>query len=83
MADRSPLAKLNRAGNALSPREIDVLRMISKGLSNREIAETRYRSLHTVDAQIKNIYRKLAVKSRTQAVHDAVRKGLISLQGCD
>jgi DNA-binding CsgD family transcriptional regulator len=65
------------AAPRLSRRELDVLRMISQGLSNRQIAESSHRSLHTVDAHVKNIYRKLAVKSRARAVRDAMQKGLI------
>lgn len=80
-AHAGPPAGAGREGSALSPRELNVLRLISQGLSNREIAETSYRSLHTVDAQVKNIYRKLAVKSRAQAVRDAMQKGLINLDG--
>jgi DNA-binding NarL/FixJ family response regulator len=67
-----------RGRGPLSPRELKVLRAISQGQSNREIAETSYRSLHTVDAQVKNIYRKLAVKTRAQAVREAMQRGLLS-----
>ncbi|AVQ81582.1 helix-turn-helix transcriptional regulator [Variovorax sp. PMC12] len=63
--------------SSLSPREINVLRMVSQGLSNKQIAETSYRSPHTVDAQVKNIYRKLAVKSRAQAVREGMQMGLL------
>lgn len=68
----------DRQAGMLSPRELSVLRMISQGLSNREIAEASYRSTHTVDAQVKNIYRKLGVKSRAQAVRDAMQKDLLN-----
>lgn len=71
-----------RARSSLSPRELKVLRMVSQGLSNRQIAETSYRSLHTVDAQVKNIYRKLAVKSRAQAVREGMRTGLLDPEAC-
>lgn len=71
------------AGHSLSRRELDVLRMISQGLSNRQIAEVSHRSLHTVDAHVKNIYRKLAVKSRARAVREAMQKGLIDLEACE
>ncbi|MGJ7528052.1 response regulator transcription factor [Variovorax sp. GB1P17] len=71
-----------RSRVSLSPREIKVLRMISQGLSNRQIAETSHRSLHTVDTQVKNIYRKLAVKSRTQAVREGMQKGLLEPETC-
>lgn len=66
------------ARSLLSPRELGILQLMSQGLSNREIAESSYRSLHTVDAQVKKIYRKLAVKSRAQAVSDAIQKGLLN-----
>ncbi|OAK61358.1 hypothetical protein A3K87_20690 [Variovorax paradoxus] len=72
-ADRSVPAR-----SLLSPRELGILQLMSQGLSNREIAESSYRSLHTVDAQVKKIYRKLAVKSRAQAVSDAIQKGLLN-----
>ena len=75
----SPLGP-DRQSSMLSPRELSVLRMISQGLSNRQIAEASYRSTHTVDAQVKNIYRKLAVKSRAQAVRDAMQNGLLNPQ---
>jgi DNA-binding NarL/FixJ family response regulator len=79
---RTSPAGSDHARGALSPRELNVLRLISQGLSNREIAESSYRSLHTVDAQVKNIYRKLAVNSRAQAVREAIQNGLISLEAC-
>ncbi|MGJ7558789.1 response regulator transcription factor [Variovorax sp. RB3P1] len=82
-AHPAPLAGLHSDGGTLSPREINVLRMISQGLSNRKIAESNYRSLHTVDAQVKNIYRKLAVKSRAQAVHYAMQRGFLNANGGD
>lgn len=68
----------DRQAGSLSPRELSVLRMMCQGLSNRQIAEVSYRSTHTVDAQVKNIYRKLAVKSRVQAVREAMQKGLFN-----
>lgn len=73
-----PFTGPDRQASMLSPRELSVLRMISQGLSNRQIAEASYRSTHTVDAQVKNIYRKLAVKSRAQAVREAMQKGLLN-----
>ncbi|MFM9921838.1 LuxR C-terminal-related transcriptional regulator [Variovorax sp. H27-G14] len=79
-ARATPPAGADHARGALSPRELNVLRMISQGLSNRQIAEQSYRSLHTVDAQVKNIYRKLAVNTRAQAVREAMQAGLINLE---
>ena len=62
----------------LSPRELQVLRLISQGWSNRKIADTLHRSGNTIDTQIKSIYRKLAVNSRTQAVRRATQQGLLN-----
>jgi DNA-binding NarL/FixJ family response regulator len=62
----------------LSPRELKVLRLISQGRTNRQIAEEAHRSINTIEAQLKSIYRKLNVKSRTQAVCAATQWGLMS-----
>jgi LuxR family maltose regulon positive regulatory protein len=51
----------------LSERELDVLRLIAAGLSNKKITETLFLSLNTVKTHIKNIYSKLNVHSRTEA----------------
>jgi LuxR family transcriptional regulator, maltose regulon positive regulatory protein len=53
---------------SLSEREIEVLRLVAAGLSNSEIADTIIVSLETVKWHVKNIYRKLNVSSRTQAL---------------
>jgi len=65
----------------LSPRELKVLRLIARGWSNRQIAEETHRSINTIEAQLKSIYRKLAVKSRTQAVREAMQQGLLNWEG--
>lgn len=61
----------------LSAREFDILTFVSKGLTNREIAELLKISRWTVECHIKRIYRKLAVHSRTEAVHEARSSGLL------
>jgi DNA-binding NarL/FixJ family response regulator len=62
---------------ALSPREFRILELVSQGLSNREMAEMLSISKLTVECHTKNIYRKLAVGSRTEAVYQARRHGLL------
>lgn len=62
----------------LSPRELKVLRLIAQGWSNRQIAEAVYLSVNTIEFHAKSIYRKLSVKSRTQAVHEAMQHGLLN-----
>ncbi|MFM9924969.1 response regulator transcription factor [Variovorax sp. H27-G14] len=62
---------------ALTPRERKILELVSQGLSNRDMAESLSISRLTVECHTKNIYRKLAVTSRTEAVFQARRHGLL------
>ena len=64
--------------SALSSREIQILRLVADGMTNREIAESLFLSRYTVECHVKNIYRKLAVPSRTKAVSEARARGLLS-----
>lgn len=63
----------------LSGRELEVLRLIAEGLSNEEIAQRLVLSLHTIKWHTSNIYSKLSVKNRTEAVAKARGLGLLSL----
>jgi len=63
----------------LTPREIDILWGIAKGFSYAEIASHLGLSKQTVPGHIKNIYRKLEVHTRSEAVFEAVQQGLIKL----
>lgn len=90
----APLSKLNtisaakpgsgadHAGPALTPRETTVLQQIAKGYTYEEISSTLGISVHTVTTHIKHIYRKLAVRSRGEAVFEAMQLGLIKLEAC-
>jgi predicted ATPase/DNA-binding CsgD family transcriptional regulator len=62
---------------ALTPRELDVLRLVAQGLSNRDIAQRLVISEHTVHRHLANILRKLGVPSRAGATVWAVRAGLV------
>ncbi len=62
----------------LSEREIEVLKLVAEGLSNQEIAARLYLSLRTIKFHTGNIYGKLGVKSRTEAVSKARSLGLLS-----
>ena len=61
----------------LSEREIEVLQLIAVGLTNREIADRLYLSLNTVKVHTRNIYGKLGVNNRTQAVAKARALGIL------
>jgi DNA-binding NarL/FixJ family response regulator len=62
---------------ALSAREMEVLKLIVEGLSNQEIADKLIISLATAKTHVRNILNKLAVDDRTQAAVHAMRRGLV------
>ena len=64
---------------ALTEREIDVLRHVSGGNRNRDIAERLFISEETVKVHMKHIMEKLGASDRTQAIAIAVRRGIIQL----
>lgn len=63
----------------LSHREIEVVRLLAEGRSNRAIAEALYLSEATVKTHLVRVYRKLRVDNRAAAVSAAVRRGLLEL----
>jgi DNA-binding NarL/FixJ family response regulator len=63
--------------SALTDREVEILRLVAKGLSFNEVGETFGISPHTVVSHVKKIYRKLAVHSRGEAVFEAGQMGLL------
>ncbi|MBI3460151.1 response regulator transcription factor [Candidatus Acetothermia bacterium] len=65
--------------HALTPREIEVLGMLTEGLGNKQIASRLGVSQHTVKFHIGSIFSKLHVSSRTEAVTRGIRQGLIVL----
>lgn len=72
------LVRLNhRAPNGLTEREVELLRLIVEGRSNRDIAHALTVSENTVKYHIKNILQKLDVHNRTEAATHAIRVGLV------
>jgi two-component system, NarL family, response regulator YdfI len=78
---RPPLEtiELEPGEEELTPRETEVLRMMTAGLSNREIASALGISEHTVKFHITSIFGKLGTSSRTEAVTEGIRRGLVLL----
>jgi two-component system NarL family response regulator len=67
------------SGETLSKREIEVLKLMAQGKSNKEIASALFISEGTVKSHGKAIFAKMNVTSRTEAVADATRRGLLRL----
>lgn len=70
--------RMKRAGGNLSRREIQVLELVVNGFSNRQIAENLGLKYYTVTTHLKNIYKKLGVNKRTNAVTRVFAEGLVS-----
>lgn len=72
-----PAAAQVPAGQALSPREHEVLCLIEKGLTYEEIAQALGITWHTVTGYLRRVYRKLEVNSRGEAVFEARQRGML------
>jgi DNA-binding NarL/FixJ family response regulator len=63
--------------DALTDRELNCLQLLADGLSTKEIAAEMHLAEETVKTYLKSIYKKLAVRDRTEAVAEAFRRGLV------
>jgi len=70
----------DRAAEPLTERELEVLRLAGKGMANKDIAEGLCLSVRTVQAHLGNIFNKLGVGSRTEAVLYGLKTGWLDLQ---
>ena len=76
------LTELSRrapSGDELSERELEVLRLMAKGAANKEIGAQLSIAQSTVKTHITSIFQKLGVNDRTEAVTEALKKGIIHL----
>ena len=64
----------------ITDRELEVLRLAARGLSNRDISRTLDISVRTVQTHLSNVFNKMGVGSRTEAVMFGLRNGLITLE---
>src|SRR5437867_97468 len=79
------LPKLRRSprglGSDLTPREVEVLKLLAEGVSNQQIADRLVLSLHTVRNHVQNVISKLGAHSKLEAVAAAVREGIVARHG--
>jgi NarL family two-component system response regulator LiaR len=67
-------------GDILTPRELEILRLLVQGLSNRRISDTLFISDRTVQAHLTNIFAKMQVSSRLEAVLKGIRRGWLTVE---
>lgn len=73
----------HRASGLLSEREAEVLRLVALGMGNREIAEQLFLSQRTIKAHLTNIFNKLNVASRSEAIVKGLQCGLVTLESTE
>lgn len=78
--EMSQPSHLPPAKDPLTPREMDVLKLVAKGMGNQEISEELFISVQTVRTHVSNILGKLHVANRTQAALFALREGIADLE---
>jgi DNA-binding NarL/FixJ family response regulator len=76
----APAGGISLAGEKLTARERDVLEVLARGFTYDEAARILDVSFHTVASHVKNIYGKLAVGSRSEAIYEAVQLGILKLR---
>lgn len=79
-AERAAPAQPTVEHSSLTERELEILRLVSSGAKNGDIARTLWITQQTVKFHVSNIYRKLDVANRTEACHYAHVNGLVSAQ---
>ena len=78
-ASVSSKAQRKKPLGLLTEREMEVLKLVTKGLSNKDIADGLSLSIRTVQGHLANIFNKLRVSSRTEAVVHALKEGWVTL----
>jgi len=76
--DKMPRAA--KPAEHLSDREVDIIKLAARGMTNKEIADELHLSRRTVEGNLRSIFNKLGVGSRTEAVLYGIRKGWLALE---
>jgi len=76
---KSPSEKARQEEESLTERELEILRMVARGMTNREISDQLFISEQTVRGHVSHILSVLHVSNRTQAALHAIRKGIASI----
>ena len=75
---RGHMRETERGADGLSGRELEILLLVARGLSNRQVAQVLHLSVATVKRHLANIYPKIGVRSRGEATRKALSEGWIS-----
>jgi NarL family two-component system response regulator LiaR len=78
LPDKAPVS--GEDSEHLSDRELDIIKLAAKGLTNKEIADKLHLSYRTVEGHMRDVFNKLGVGSRTEAVLFGLKKGWFSLE---
>lgn len=73
----------HKASDLLSERESEILKLVTSGMSNKEIAEKLFLSQRTIKAHLTNIFNKLNVASRSEAIVKGLQWGLVTLENTE
>lgn len=76
----SSKTKKEKPSEILTQREMDILKLVTRGYSNKEIADELFLSLRTVQGHVGSIFSKIGVGSRTEAVVRALKEGWVTLE---
>jgi NarL family two-component system response regulator LiaR len=78
LPDKVP--EMEEAEERLSDRELDIIKLAARGLTNKEIADELHLSYRTIEGHLRDIFNKLGVGSRTEAVLHGLKKGWLTLE---